>query len=146
MPRHRDFTAARAEHDAEPITFTLDDAGPFRCVDGIPAGLLLDLVGALPDGAVDAAGKPNADVSLDAFRAFSAFLIGIVVDDDREAFRAALAETTFDTIAEVAAWAMEEISGRPLSPASSSEPSRSRSGPPSRPVSLAPVDPEARSA
>lgn len=140
MPRHRDFEAARAEARGEPITFTLDGAGPFRVVETIPAGLLFDLVEALPDE--DAA----PERAVDAFRAFSAFLVAVVVEEHRAAFRAAIAETTFETLSDLAAWVMEEVSGRPLSPASSSESSPSRSGLSSRSVSLAPVEPKVRSA
>lgn len=131
MSRHRDFDAARAEHQSEPLTFRL--AGhDFETVPVIPAGPILDLAA-------------NADkMDADAMVAFARFLYSIVRADQVDAFTHALDTVDLGTVLELVAWVIEETTGRPLGRHSSLPVEPSTGGEPSRRVSLTPV--ESRSA
>lgn len=131
MSRHRDFDAARAEVQSEPLTFRL--AGRDFTIERVPAGPLLDL--AAHAGDTDAA----------AMAAFSRFLHALVIPSQRDDLVAALADVDLSTLFELVQWVIEEQTGRPLASPSPLPLDASQGGEPSRVVSLSAVG-EARSA
>lgn len=131
MTRFKDFDAARAEHAREPIEFKLGGEH-FVARGEVPAGVVLD--------AVTAGDDMQTQLAL-----FATLFEAIVADLDAERFALAVRRVDVETVFELVAWIMEEVTGRPLPSASPSPVEPSGDGPPSRVVSLSPVA-EARSA
>lgn len=134
--RHREFASARAELAENPITFSLDEE-VFTVEGVLQAGPLLDLITALPGG-LDTDKMAPADAMV-AFKVFGEFIEGVVIEPDRERWRAAMRTTTLQTVMDILAWVIEESTGRPLVMSSGSEPSASEPSGPLRSVSLKPV-------
>lgn len=128
MDRFRDFDAARAEREQEPLTFRLEGRD-FTTPGTVPAGVLLDI------GRAVAAGNQMA-----MFTATAEFFEHLVPDDQAEEFAAAVRTTDMETMLDLVSWIIEEATGRPLPSASSSASPSSTDTPPSRVVSLTPVE------
>lgn len=126
MTRFKDFDAARAEHQREPLEFKLGGEH-FVARGEVPAGVLLDAVAAGDEDAQRAA-------------AFTAMFEAIVHEEDADRFALAVRRVDLGTVYELVGWIMEEVTGRPLSSAGPSEPSPLADLPPSRVVSLSAVE------
>lgn len=126
MP-HLDFDASRAEHGAEPITFSL-------------AGRKLTCVGQLPFVAV--ADLYSERIPLEHDR-LVAFLEAVVVDEDlvalHEALRDKSAALTTGDVDDVVAGLLKAYTGRPQTPSETSSPSPSDGGPSSKPDASSPA-------
>ena len=109
MTRFRDFDAARAEANREPLSFRL--AGrDFTTHSYLPAGPLLDLA-------------VNGDKEgVEAFQAYAEFLDAYIVE--RDALKAALREVEWPTVAAVVSWLVAEATAAPLGDASPSDESQ----------------------
>lgn len=127
MSRFRDFDAARAEAQGDPLRFRL--AGREFTIERVPAGPLLRL-----------AAKSNLQAdTLAALDALGEFLVTLVVEDQRDAMRAAVDDADFPTLLNIVRWVTEEATAVPLDePSDSAEPS-SDDGETSRVVSLSPA-------
>lgn len=118
---HRDFDAAAAEHDDEPITFTA--AGRKFTARRTSAGPLLRLA-------------RLAQVDLDelpldeAIAVFDGFLSGLVVE--KAEWEEALDELDLDQLFAITQWLIETMTGRPTQRRSSSGASPSSNGRSSR--------------
>jgi hypothetical protein len=131
--RFKDFDAALAELEEEPLTFKLGGT-LFTCVPEIPAGRVLWLA-------------RHADkIDADAFAAFAEFVESVVVEAQRPALWDALNRVGLTTLLELIQRLIEEATGRPLPSASSLPEEQPEDGEPSRVVSLSPVTQETRSA
>jgi hypothetical protein len=107
VSRFRDFDAAVAESEGEPLTFKLGGE-TLRAPADIPAGPVLKLARSAESGGAA------------AVEAFSTFLDAIVVPEDREALGRALDVVGISVLIDVVGWVVEESFGVPLPSASSS--------------------------
>jgi hypothetical protein len=124
---YRDFDAAVAEADDEPITFTA--AGRKFTARRGGAGPLLNLARlAATDETVDL-GK--------ALAVFEQFISSLIVEKDEWAD--ALNELTLTQVTEIAQWLVQEMTGRPTERQSPSDVLPSNSGPPSNGDSTQPT-------
>lgn len=123
--RHRDFDAARAEMAREPLTFKFNDVT--FTVGAVGAGALLDLIASMEGTEVE------------TVAAFGRFVLGVVVEEQRDQFREALNAMSFNELDTLARWVIEESIGRPLPTGSPSEPSASEPSEPLPTASLNPV-------
>jgi len=108
MTRFRDFDAAVAERESEPIEFRLGGQS-FRCIPSAPAGLFTDIL------RHDRVSMPDLD----------AFLRGVIEDDDAARFFDVLHDrdniVTLDQLTELVQWLISEYGGgRPTEPSDSS--------------------------
>lgn len=113
---YRDFDAAAAEHDDEPITFTA--AGRKFTARRTNAGALLRLARTAELGEDLPVG--------DALAVFDQFISGLVVEKDEWA--EALDELDIDQVLAIAQWLTSEMTGRPTRRRSSSGASPSSNG------------------
>lgn len=128
MPRYRDFDAARAEQHREPLTFRL--GGEEFTIDGaLPAGILLDIAAAQSSGNQEA-----------MFGAIVGMWDQLIPQPDQERFAQAIRKVDLETMLALVEWVVEETTGRPFGQPASSPVVPSQDGPPSRVVSLSPVE------
>lgn len=118
MSRYKDFDAARAEFEGEPLRFKLGGR-EFETLPFLPARALLDL--AAQGDSMGAAG----------FAAFGEFLSRTVIEAQRDDLAEAMNLVDFPTVREVVSWILEESTARPLSSATPSPESVSWSSAPS---------------
>ena len=114
MSRHRDFDAARAETEGEPITFRL--AGRDFTIPEIPALAFLEVAASLGGDGTSVVGS------------FSRFLFETVPVDQHDELRDALREVTPARAIAVVTWLIEEATAVPLEPPSGSVPTSSGNG------------------
>ena len=115
MSRHRDFDAARAEHQGEPLPFRL--AGREFTVARVPAAPMFDLAQATATGD-----------SLATIAAFGVLLYKAVPEDQHAELRASLEEIELPTALEVVNWLIGESMNRPLGSAGGSSDTGSSNG------------------
>ena len=127
MGRFKDFDAAEAERQREPITFRL--GGREWNVIHVDAASFLAFSRQIAEGG-------NAVVL-----GFDDYIHGSLAEDERDDFRAMLAEShiSLPTLIAVGTWIVEQASGNPTADVSLSQPAPSRTGEPPRVVSLWPA-------
>lgn len=124
----RNFAAASAEVASEPITFTVGDSRTFTVPRPVPALPMLELAAA-----------SNEDTPDKVAAAFGGYIFGVLPADQHADFRKACADARMDMdgLLELVQWIIEEATGRPTQPPSSSEGRSSTTGMSSSTDSLA---------
>lgn len=125
MSRYRDFDAARAEANAEPLTFTLGGED-FTAATDLPSGVLLDMAAAFTSD------DPSMGLDL-----FSELFRVMVAPEDAERFAVAVRKVGLSTVLDLVGWIVEESTGRPFNKPSPSPPRPVQSGGSSNGDSLA---------
>jgi hypothetical protein len=128
---HRDFAAARQEHDDDPITFKLGGQ-VFGVRRRIPAGYLLDVSAVEQDPALLAVYLNAAllDDDTDENDESSAVRFDRLLHDPHALGKNKPVE--IDLLSDIVAYVIEEQTGRPTKPPAHSPRGRSTSGPSSK--------------
>lgn len=119
--RHKSFKGGRAIGDYEPVEFDLNDQH-FVCKPALQGAKLLEFVA-----------KADGDSGGEAAGALYGLFEDVMVPEEYARFKAYLDQPDLiiemDTIAEIAAWLIEEYTSRPTQRSESSAPGPSSAGP-----------------